>query len=306
MAQQQHFIRVRPNLTLRSLILKPMRSEAEMLELILATARGDERIRAVMLNGSRANPNAPKDIFQDFDIVYRVSELESFKADPGWIDRFGERMVMQTPDDFGDGPPPDRYVYLLQFTDGNRLDLTLQTGPFSPDSLSILLLDKDGTAGPVPPPSEADYLPKPPTAKAFFEVCNEFWWVCPYVAKGLWRGEILYAKAILETYLRPPLMQMLAWHIGYQTGFEQNPGKLGKYFQHYLSPDLWEQLQRTYADARYPATWEALFAMTGLFRRVALEVAGHSGLAYPHQDDERVSAHLRHVQQLSQDASELY
>ena len=47
-----------------------MRSEQEMLELIVNTARHDDRIRAVIMNGSRANPNAPRDFFQDFDIVY--------------------------------------------------------------------------------------------------------------------------------------------------------------------------------------------------------------------------------------------
>lgn len=40
-----------------------MRSEQEMFDLILNTARDDERIRAVYMNGSRTNPNAPKDIF---------------------------------------------------------------------------------------------------------------------------------------------------------------------------------------------------------------------------------------------------
>ncbi len=54
-----------------------MRSEQEMLDLILDTARKDERIRAVMMNGSRANPNAPRDFFQDFDIVYFVTEVDS-------------------------------------------------------------------------------------------------------------------------------------------------------------------------------------------------------------------------------------
>lgn len=42
-----------------------MRSESEMLQLICDFARNDERIRAVMMNGSRANPAAAKDIFQD-------------------------------------------------------------------------------------------------------------------------------------------------------------------------------------------------------------------------------------------------
>lgn len=51
-----------------------MRSEQEMYELIIGTARADERIRAVYINGSRTDKNAPKDIFQDYDIVYAVCE----------------------------------------------------------------------------------------------------------------------------------------------------------------------------------------------------------------------------------------
>jgi len=40
-----------------------MRTEKEMMELIMRTAKEDARIRAVYMNGSRINPNAPKDIF---------------------------------------------------------------------------------------------------------------------------------------------------------------------------------------------------------------------------------------------------
>lgn len=45
-----------------------MRTEKEMYDLILNIANNDERIRAVYLNGSRTNPNVPKDIFQDYDV----------------------------------------------------------------------------------------------------------------------------------------------------------------------------------------------------------------------------------------------
>lgn len=41
-----------------------------MYELILGTAQSDERVRAVYMNGSRRNPNIPKDMFQDDDMVY--------------------------------------------------------------------------------------------------------------------------------------------------------------------------------------------------------------------------------------------
>ena len=76
-----------------------MRSEEEMMTLILDVAKADKRIRAVLLNGSRANPDIKKDTFQDFDIVYIVNELSTFLDDPGWIDIFGERLILQMPDD---------------------------------------------------------------------------------------------------------------------------------------------------------------------------------------------------------------
>ena len=70
-----------------------MRTEREMTALILGVAEQDSRVRAVFMNGSRANPNAPRDIFQDYDIVYVVEETASFRAQPGWVDVFGERLL---------------------------------------------------------------------------------------------------------------------------------------------------------------------------------------------------------------------
>lgn len=275
-----------------------MRSEQEMLDLIIGTARDDDRIRAVIMNGSRANPNAPRDRFQDFDIVYAVTDVVSFWHNLAWIDRFGERMIMQMPEDMQD-PPPSRdggFVYLVQFMDGNRIDLGIypidQARVRAQDSLSMLLLDKDGVIGPLPPPSERDYLPRPPSAKAFADCCNEFWWVCPYVAKGLWRGEFLYARYMLDEVVRAELMKMLTWYIGVQTGFSANPGKFGKYFQRYLTPAQWALLLQTFADGSDAQTWDALAAMGRLFREAALQVAAHFGFDYPVGDDERVSGYV--------------
>ena len=41
-----------------------MRTEQEMYDLIINMAKEYERIRAVYMNGSRTNVNAPKDIFR--------------------------------------------------------------------------------------------------------------------------------------------------------------------------------------------------------------------------------------------------
>jgi aminoglycoside 6-adenylyltransferase len=198
----------------------------------------------------------------------------------------------------------------MQFADGNRIDLSLvkmeDLREQELDGLSLLLLDKDGVFDPFPPPSERDYLPTPPTDKAFQDCCNEFWWVCPYVAKGLWRREIVYAKHMMDRYVRDQLMKMLDWYIGIETGFSQNPGKFGKYYQQYLDPETWALLLKTYADASYEHTWQALFNMGDLFRLAAQAVAAHFGFAYPQGDDDRVSTHLAYVRRLPRDAVEMY
>ena len=289
-----------------------MRSEAEMFDLILSTARDDERIRAVMLNGSRANPDAPKDFFQDYDIVYFVSDTAPYTRNLEWIRRFGDLMILQLPDDMADPPPVQQvsYCYLMQFSDGNRIDLTIfpvdRLDKWEKDSQTIILLDKDGLFPDVPPASDQGYLPKPPTAKQFADCTNEFWWVCPYAAKGLWRGELPYARHMLDLYVREQLEKMLGWYVGVKTDFRVSPGKSGKYLQRCLEPDLWALLLRTYADADVNHTWEALLAMGELFRRAAIPVAEHCGYPYPDGDDQRVSAHLRYVRLLPRDAKEMY
>ena len=289
-----------------------MRSEQEMLDLIRSVALNDDRVRAVIMNGSRVNPNAPKDIFQDYDVIYVVSEKESFLADPNWIRVFGELMILQLPDEMVDPPGEgmDHYAYLMQFVDGNRIDLSLypvdKLDQLEDDSLTLVLLDKDGILPAYAPPNDSGYLPKPPTAKAFFDCTNEFWWVCPYVAKGLWRREIVYAKHVLDNYVREQLDKMLAWYVGQCNDYTKSPGKLGKYLEQCLDPQLWQLLLCTYSDAGYEHTWDALMAMGELFRRIATQVADHFGFTYPHGDDQRVTAHLEHVRNLPQDAKEMY
>jgi aminoglycoside 6-adenylyltransferase len=278
-----------------------MRSEQAMYELILDTAHGDERIRAVVLSGSRANPQARRDMFQDYDLLFLVTDVAAFTNDPTWIDRFGERMILQLPDTMFAAPARSdgSFAYLMQFTDGNRIDLTLyplaQIATLKLESLSVVLLDKDQRFLHLPPPSQRDYLPQPPSAAFYADCCNEFWWVAPYVAKGLWRNEIIYAKAMLEQVLRKQLMMMLTWMVGYRTQFTQSVGKQGKDLPRWLEPELWSLFEQTYADADYDRNWEALLTCCELFRRAAHEVAAQSGFTYPADDDARVSAYLNSI-----------
>jgi len=283
-----------------------------MLDLILDTARQDDRIRAVILSGSRTNPDAPKDPFQDFDIVYIVTEMPPFVHNLEWIRRFGELMILQLPDEMADPAPEETFgsCYLMQFMDGNRIDLTCypldKIDKMDWEGFNVPLLDKDGFVSSLIPPGTKVSLPKPPSAKAFADCTNEFWWLTPYVAKGLWRNEIPYARTMLDEYMRTQLMRMLSWYVGVKTDFTGDPGKFGKYLKNLLPGDWWQLVLKTFADADIDHTWEALFAMTNLYRQAAKVVAEHFSFDYPKDDDDRVSAHLVHVRSLPADALEIY
>ncbi len=289
-----------------------MRSEKEMLDLILDVARNDDNIRAVIMNGSRLNPHAKKDPFQDFDIVYFVRDIEPYKRNKTFISQFGELMILQTPEDMVDPPAENdgHYVYLMQFLDGTRIDLSffsLETiSAQITDSLTIVLLDKDHLLPPLPSPSDRDYLPQKPTAKLFDDCCNEFWWVSPYVAKGLWRDELTYAKYMLDSAVREQLQKMLVWYFGIQTNFQKSPGKLGKYLKGSLNPETWRLLESTYADSQPEHIWESLFAMGDLFRQTGRCVGEHFGFTYPEQDDKNVTKYLQDIRNLPQNAETIY
>jgi len=292
------------------------RNEQQMMELIMDVATNNPGIRAVLLEGSRANPNVEKDIFQDFDIVYAVTDMDAFIQDLTWIDVFGERMILQLPEDMELYPPAEElkgaYSYLMQFSDGNRIDLTLvpaeRLTDFIQDSLTVLLMDKDGMARQleIPGASEASYLTTKPTARSYNDCCNEFWYTNTAMAKGLWRQQIPYVKWLFHHVIQPALMQMLDWHIGCRHGFNVNPGKAGKFYNKYLEPALYERLLHTYAGAAFADTWKATYDSIALFRDTALEVAEQLGYNYPLEEDRKIVAYLKHVQQLPKDATAIY
>lgn len=286
-----------------------------MMELILEVAT-DPRILAVLQDGSRSNPNVTPDIFQDFDIIYVVAELSSFLKDHSWIDVFGERMIMQLPEAMELYPPSPElegaFSYLLQFKDGNRIDLTMvpfeRLKQFTSDSLCKVLWDKTGLFKniPLPPASDAGYVVQMPTERSFIDCCNEFWYTNAGLAKGLWREEVILAQELINQVIRGALLQMMDWYVGCRYNFNVNTGKFGKYYQRYLEPAMYEKLQATYPVADLQQIWQAVYTMQDLFRTSAQSVATKLGYTYPADWDKNVTAYMQHVQQLPKDAERIY
>ncbi len=289
-----------------------MRTEAEMYDLILSIAKNDARIRAVYLNGSRTNTNAPKDIFQDYDVVYVVKETKPFIDDKDWIKSFGEILYMQYPDEHPDYPSDkdNFYGWLMQFTDGNRIDLHVETISHAQenimsDSLCEVLLDKDKCLPVISPPSDKNYWVKKPTLEQYKCTCTEFWWCLNNVAKGLWREEIPYVQDMLNFVVRKQLETMLSWKIGIQTNFSVSVGKSAKYMHKWLFLDEWEKYLQTYCGADVNSIWRSVEIMYLLFAEAAAWVGKELDFEYNDIEANNSMYFLNKVKALPKDAGEI-
>jgi len=284
-----------------------MRSTSEMMELIMNVIKNDKRIRAAELSGSRANPNAPVDRYQDFDVGCYVTDVSSYTKDHSWIDVFGERLMLQMPEAMINPSNYGGFNYQMLFTDGNRIDITLMPienyneNNFKSlfESLTVLLIDKDGFTSPYPPASDKDYWIKPPNDLEYFSICNNFWWCLQNVAKGIKRDELPYAMDMYG-YVRECFNNVISWYIGVKNNFAVAPGKMGKYFKNFLDERQYKLLCETYSDSNYDNFWNAIFKMCELFRETAKTVAEYFNFEYIQSDDDNMTEYLRHVRNLQE------
>lgn len=275
-----------------------------------ATARSS--IRVVLLTSTRAIPDASIDILSDYDVILIVQDIHPFVADHTWLNDFGDVLVV-----YWDPIHPDpvfgieQCSNVTQYADGLKIDFTLWpvdlfqhivAAPVLRAELDAgyrVLLDKDGLTATLRSPTGTAYVPTPPTLTTYQTLINDFLSDAPYVAKCLWRDELLPAKWCLDydmkhTYLR----QLLEWRMEIDHGWSVPAGFLGKGLKKRLPPDIWAQVEQTYVGARLADNWNALAHTLELFRRVAVEVGEHLGYAYPHDLHQRVSAYVDHIKQL--------
>ncbi len=281
-----------------------MRTENEMYNLILEVAKRDDRVKAVYMNGSRTNENVPKDMFQDYDIVYVVEETQSFIEDKDWIQVFGEILYMQYPDESPNYPSDKKnsYGYLMQFVDGIRIDLTLQSvhcalQRIEEDKLCKILLDKEHILPEIEAATDRLRWVKKPTKEQYLAVCNEFWWCTNNIAKGLWRKEMPYVQDMTNDCVRPQLITMLNWKAGILTEWSVSTGKSAKYLYKWLPEEEWQMLLSTYFDGDVDHAWEAVFRMCDLFESVARFVAEKLGWEYNEKEGKGARDYLEGVRQ---------
>ena len=242
-----------------------MRTETEMLDLILQTAEALQ-VDAVAMSGSRTNPNAPKDEFQDYDVVYIVDNLDDLVTDLVWLDQFDKRIIEQH------NVLDHRRLYLMLFEDGNRIDLTLCPKEHIKEWVDseadfTVIHDPQGLLQPyVPTPKR--YWTAPASATDFDKSCNEFWWVSAYVVKGICRKQVIYATDHLYEICQQELLKVLAWQVASDLG-TVDIGKNYKYLFQYLPTEKEKEFSALLDFSSVEKLTQSLFATIQLFHQEA-------------------------------------
>ena len=261
-----------------------MRTDQEMLGLILQIAK-KLQVDAVALSGSRTNPKAPKDEFQDYDVVYLVENFEELISDLSWLDQFGKRVIEQ------EVTLGHRRLYLMLFEDGNRLDLTLCPEDHIQEWLEseadfTVLEDTKGLFETYSPSPERFWI-DPASETDFEKSCNEFWWVSAYVVKGICRKQVIYATDHLYSICQQELLKVLAWQVASDRE-AVDIGKNYKYLFSYLTAEKEKEFSNLLDFSSLDKITQSLLATMQLFHQEAQILAQKMGFEYDREVAEKM------------------
>lgn len=284
----------------------PLPSETEVLTKLVAWGEANPDIRALILSSSRTRPNGPVDLLSDYDLILAVTDAERYGQEDAWLYDYGTPMVRWG--DEGELLGLKTYFRGWVYEDYIKIDYTVcpeglldriteaEALPEELDAGYRVLLDKDGKTATWQAPSYKAYIPAIPTESEYLAVVEEYWWTATYVAKSLWRDELVFSRFCLDYDIKlGVLRKMLEWHIEIAHNWTVKPGVLGRGLKKLLPPDIWSELAATYVGPDIEENWNAFFRTNTLFRRVAKEVADALGFTYPQSVDDRVSACLNEI-----------
>lgn len=276
-----------------------------MIEKLIAWGEKLELVRAMVLTSSQAIPNHPyTDQYSDYDVILALRDVQPFHNDRKWLAAFGTVLAMYV-DPLYEEDGLSWSANVVQFEEGLKIDFTLwpvdkmqkvaqqETLPAEFDAGYQVLLDKDGLTEGIKLPSYRGYIPQSPTEARYHEEIENFFLCATYVAKYLLRDDVMAAKFLLDGEMKHEnLRPILEWHIEIENDWKVKPGNYGRRIKKCLRPDLWADLESTYAGAGIDENWQALFRLMDLMNKVGIEVGEKLGFTYPDSIELRVRDYL--------------
>jgi aminoglycoside 6-adenylyltransferase len=283
--------------------------EKDVVDKLIAWGKAHQLIRAMILTSSRTRQDGPVDLLSDYDLILAVSDVGPFAFDDAWISEYGISMVRW--EDQGEMHNLATYFRGVVYQNYVKIDYSIwpvelleriSAEAFLPDQLDVgyrVLLDKDQRTAGWKQPSYQAHIPARPTEAEYQALVEEFWWSTTYVAKSLWRDDLVFAEWILDRDLKLETMRrMLEWRIEIDHNWSLKPGIYGRGLKQLLPPDIWSKFVSTWVSLDFEETWAALDRVIALFRQVASDVGNALGYTYPRRVDDQVSAYLEAIREM--------
>jgi aminoglycoside 6-adenylyltransferase len=293
-------------------LIKGMQAELHdpVLEQLVRWGERQTLVRAMLLTSTRAIPGAQPDALSDYDVILALEDIRPFHEQRAWLEDFGHVLALyHDPLMTEHGLPSSAYV--VQFEGKLKIDFTLwQAGvlpliiaeaelPAEMDAGYLVLLDKDNLTAGLKPPSYRAYIPKPPSEGEYLEAVDSFYLEVIYMAKFLWRDDLIAAKYMLDQFMKHEhLIPMLVWGIEIERGWSLKPGLYGRRLKQFLRPELWAELEQTYTGLGVEENWLVLERTMALFQKTGREVGAGLGYTYPEDLDRRAHAHIQWLRTL--------
>lgn len=266
-----------------------------------------KKIIIATLEGSRVNPKAKKDKYQDYDISFFVpldsmhefleissqSDIKSAKIPSKILDftskHFGRLIFSQLPESMEFYKPdlPQNWVsFLMLFANGVRLDLKIiplqdLNAYYELEPLSKVLVEKDNLFAHTI--SQTPFSITHLSQKCFDDVCNEFYFTLSNVQKALLKRQFILANHLLDS-MRKALFVMLSFKVGLKQGFDLWLGKENTYILHYLSKKEVNIIRGSYHTHSLKHIAKSTIALEELFNKSVKYICKKSDYKNPYKN----------------------
>lgn len=271
------------------------------LDQVVEWAESQSDIQAVLLIGSLARKDNPGDEWSDVDLILFADDIEMYATQSTWLADFGEALV----------PVFERHQsndieWLVLFAEGLKADFYFTLGSENLNDViaqasyksvirrgARVLYTRVGIEIVLPDPV-VETTVQPPEAE-FLASIQSVLMNGHKMAKFTRRGDLVRAKLVLESLIRPALLTMIAWHAQAQYGPERDTWYNGRYLDQWADPRVLLALPNTYGGYSEEETWRSLFGTMIFFRWLAEETAVSWGFEFPVEAADRVMNWIREM-----------
>lgn len=276
----------------------------DIIQNIVRWAKSEDAIKVLILQGSRAG-KMPADEFADYDISIFCKTPLPYTETEEWLALIGPIWVCVKEKVSCDGQVfPTRLVI---FEGGIKVDFSffslacldrLVRGPL-PEEYNRgcqVLLDKENLTQTIPKPDYKEPEAQKPSKREFLETIEEFWFEAYHVAIYLKR-EDLWSVKFRSNAMHGFLLRMIEWESQARNGWHQTVPPIGKRMSSWVQPSVWQELQGVFAHFDVVDSWDALFHILILFRRLSVDLSHQLGFDYPEAMDKNISGFILNLRE---------